>query len=107
MIPAILSENLCSLRGGVDRFAGKSTIFFLSFFDFIPKIFILVSVLSELTPNGKIVQNWFGKTVIKSAKEFYYEQAQAIIDEKPNNDEMLKKLGLFLRLFIFFFLMVL
>jgi len=73
MLPAVLSERLCSLRGEVDRFA--------------------VSVLSELTPAGDIVRHWFGKTLIRSAKEMFYEQAQVILDGKPAEHEYLQKLN--------------
>jgi len=72
MLPTVLSERLCSLRGEVDRFA--------------------VSVLSELTPSGEMVGHWFGKTIMRSAKEMYYEQAQAILEGQPADHEYLRSL---------------
>jgi DIS3-like exonuclease 1 len=60
MLPPVLSEDLCSLRGGQDRFA--------------------VSVLAQIGDDGDVVATWFGRTLIRSARELYYEQAQAILD---------------------------
>lgn len=67
MLPALLSTNLCSLRGGEDRCA--------------------VSVIWELehTENGWVaVDTWFGRTLIRSAWEGSYQVAQAIIDGEPD-----------------------
>ncbi|KAJ2162481.1 hypothetical protein GGF46_000612 [Coemansia sp. RSA 552] len=62
MIPEVLSEQVCSLRGGRDRFA--------------------VSVLWDLDHDYNTRNIWFGRTVIRSACEMYYEQAQAFLDGK-------------------------
>ena len=63
MLPALLSTNLCSLRGGEDRCA--------------------VSVIWELEKRDEgwvAADTWFGRTLIKSAWEGSYQVAQAIID---------------------------
>ncbi|KAJ2612299.1 hypothetical protein EV177_003065 [Coemansia sp. RSA 1804] len=64
MIPEILSERICSLRGGQDRFA--------------------VSVMWTLDPENEYSAEsvWFGRTLIRSACEMYYEQAQDLLDGK-------------------------
>ncbi|KAJ2661819.1 hypothetical protein IWW48_002213 [Coemansia sp. RSA 1200] len=64
MIPEILSERICSLRGGQDRFA--------------------VSVIWTLDPENEYSAEsvWFGRTLIRSACEMYYEQAQDLLDGK-------------------------
>ncbi|MEX2368851.1 MAG: ribonuclease R [Candidatus Paceibacterota bacterium] len=60
MLPPILSNDLCSLMPNVDRLA-FSTEF-------------------ELTPEGNVLNRWFGKTIIHSDKRFPYEEAQEQID---------------------------
>ncbi|KAJ2355925.1 hypothetical protein IWW50_002750 [Coemansia erecta] len=60
MIPEVLSERVCSLRGGRDRLA--------------------VSVVWELDGAYNVTRTWFGRTVIRSACEMHYEQAQALLD---------------------------
>ncbi|KAJ1664922.1 hypothetical protein IW140_003741 [Coemansia sp. RSA 1813] len=62
MIPEILSEQICSLRGNRDRFA--------------------VSVVWTLDQSYNVESVWFGRTVIRSACEMYYEQAQDLLDGK-------------------------
>ena len=68
MLPALLSTNLCSLRGGEDRCA--------------------VSAIWELeqTEDGWVaVDTWFGRTLIRSAWEGSYQVAQAIIDGEKDS----------------------
>ncbi|RUS18764.1 hypothetical protein BC937DRAFT_88378 [Endogone sp. FLAS-F59071] len=60
MLPTVLSERVCSLRGNVDRFA--------------------VSVIWTLDQSCNILSTWFGRTVIRSACEMEYEQAQQLLD---------------------------
>ncbi|XP_074090539.1 DIS3-like exonuclease 1 [Macrotis lagotis] len=61
MLPSILSADLCSLLGGVDRYA--------------------VSVLWELDKNSfEIKKVWYGRTIIQSAYKLYYEAAQDLLD---------------------------
>jgi exosome complex exonuclease DIS3/RRP44 len=61
MIPALLSSNLCSLRGGVDRFA--------------------LSCIWELTPDAQIVSTRFCKSIICSDAAMMYSEAQMAIDD--------------------------
>ncbi|KAI7895142.1 uncharacterized protein EV154DRAFT_413823 [Mucor mucedo] len=60
MLPSILCEELCSLNPGVDRLA--------------------FSVIWKMDFEGKIVDTWFGKTVIRSCAKLAYEDAQCVID---------------------------
>ncbi len=61
MLPHVLSGNVCSLLGGVDRYA--------------------VSVLWELDPKThEVISVWYGRTVIKSSYKLCYEAAQDVID---------------------------
>lgn len=60
MLPEKLCNKLCSLRPHEDK--------------------LTFSVVVEMTPGGKIVDRWFGKTVINSDERFDYDQAQAIIE---------------------------
>eukprot|EP00178_Gracilaria_changii_P013052 TRINITY_DN3673_c0_g3_i1.p2 TRINITY_DN3673_c0_g3~~TRINITY_DN3673_c0_g3_i1.p2 ORF type:complete len:953 (+),score=149.75 TRINITY_DN3673_c0_g3_i1:8738-11596(+) len=61
MLPALLSGNFCSLRGGEERLA--------------------FSVLMRMDNNGNITQREFGRSVIKSKAALTYEMAQNRIDE--------------------------
>ncbi|XP_072321345.1 DIS3-like exonuclease 1 [Eucyclogobius newberryi] len=64
MLPEVLSANLCSLLGGVDRYA--------------------MSVLWELDAESLEVKSvWFGRTLIRSSYQLHYELAQALL----NGDE--------------------
>ncbi len=60
MLPEKLSNNLCSLRPHEDK--------------------LTFSAVFELTPEGKVQNRWFGRTVINSDYRFDYEQAQSIIE---------------------------
>jgi DIS3-like exonuclease 2 len=62
MLPHILCENLCSLNPGVDRFA--------------------FSVIWKMTPKGEILEEWFGRTIIRSCSKMPYDVAQQIIEGK-------------------------
>ncbi|KAA0201854.1 hypothetical protein HAZT_HAZT003168 [Hyalella azteca] len=72
MVPDLLSSNLCSLRGNVDRFA--------------------FSVIWELTEDGIIVDHRFCKTIICSRGELSYEQAQQRIDDPNMTDSLTESL---------------
>lgn len=61
MLPEVLSNGECSLVEGKDRFA--------------------FSAVFEITPEGIIKKDWFGKSVINSSKRFSYEQVQIILDK--------------------------
>ncbi|KAG9352092.1 hypothetical protein JZ751_020505 [Albula glossodonta] len=64
MLPAVLSADLCSLLGGVDRYA--------------------MSVLWELDPQTMAVRKvWFGRTLIRSAYQLHYELAQSLLNGEP------------------------
>ncbi|XP_035215219.1 DIS3-like exonuclease 1 [Stegodyphus dumicola] len=59
MLPQVLSGNLCSLLGNVDRYA--------------------VSVLWELDSECNVQNVWYGRTVINSRYKLCYEAAQDIL----------------------------
>ena len=61
MLPEVLSNGVCSLQEGVDRFA-KS-------------VFITYDAM------GHVLSQRFAKTVIRSAKRLTYLEAQALIDD--------------------------
>ncbi len=60
MLPERLSNDLCSLKQGVDR--------------------LCFSAVFEMDEKGKIYSEWFGKTVICSNRRFAYEEVQAVIE---------------------------
>lgn len=64
MLPEQLSNLACSLRPNEDKFS--------------------FSAVFEMEETGKIITQWFGKTVIHSNKRFSYEEAQEIIDGKED-----------------------
>lgn len=59
MLPARLSEQICSLNPGVDRMA--------------------FSVFLTLTPDGEVLKHEFNKTVIHSKRRFAYEDVEEIL----------------------------
>ena len=61
MLPETLSNDLCSLNPNVDR--------------------LTFSAVFTMTPDMKIVDEWFGKTVIHSSYRFSYESAQKVLDD--------------------------
>ncbi len=63
MLPEKLCNKLCSLRPHEEK--------------------LTFSAVFEITPLGRIVEQWFGKTVIYSDFRFAYEEAQAIIEAGP------------------------
>lgn len=68
MVPALLSSNLCSLRGGEERYA--------------------FSCLWEMTEDAEIVRTEFTKSVICSKEAFMYSEAQMVIDDVSDQSEM-------------------
>ena len=68
MVPELLSSNLCSLRGGEERFA--------------------FSCIWEMTPKAKVVNKSFAKSIIKSRAALTYAEAQLKIDDPKQNDEV-------------------
>ena len=62
MLPEQLSNIACSLRPNEDKYS--------------------FSAVFEFNDKDKIVNQWFGKTVIHSDRRFSYEQAQEVIEGK-------------------------
>ncbi|XP_012647076.2 DIS3-like exonuclease 2 [Microcebus murinus] len=60
MLPRLLCEELCSLNPMTDK--------------------LTFSVIWTLTPEGKILSEWFGRTVIRSCIKLSYEHAQSMIE---------------------------
>ncbi len=60
MLPERLSNGICSLKPNEDRLA--------------------FSVIFTINREGKILDTWYGKTVIHSNRRFTYEEAQEIIE---------------------------
>ncbi|KAA8579331.1 hypothetical protein FQN60_010671 [Etheostoma spectabile] len=68
------SADLCSLLGGVDRYA--------------------MSVLWELDAQTLEVRNvWYGRTLIRSSYQLHYELAQALLNAEPAEVPELARLG--------------
>lgn len=65
MLPEKLSNELCSLRPHEDK--------------------LTFSAVFEIDTKGKIVERWFGRTVIHSDRRFTYEEAQEIIETKEGD----------------------
>jgi ribonuclease R len=64
MLPEILSNDLCSLNPNEDKFT--------------------FSAIFKMDGEGKVLEEWFGRTVIHSDKRFTYEDAQEVIDGKKD-----------------------
>lgn len=60
MLPEVLSNDLCSLKPNVDRYA--------------------FSAIFEMNDRAEILNQWFGRTVIHSDKRLTYEEAQEGIE---------------------------
>lgn len=69
MLPRLLCEELCSLNPGQDR--------------------LTYSVIWKITGEGRIVGEWFGRTVIHSCVKMSYDHAQSFIDH-PGDKELNK-----------------
>jgi ribonuclease R len=67
MLPEQLSNLACSLRPNEDKFS--------------------FSAVFEISENGKIFKEWYGKTVIHSDRRFTYEEAQEILEGKSGDYE--------------------
>ena len=73
MLPEILSNDLCSLNANEDKFT--------------------FSAVFKMDNQGKVLDEWFGRTVIHSDKRFTYEEANDVIIGKqtgPHKIELLK-----------------
>lgn len=60
MLPERLSNDLCSLRPGEDK--------------------LTFSAVFELDPEARVINEWFGKTIIHSDRRFTYDEAQERIE---------------------------
>ncbi len=60
MLPEVLSNDLCSLREKEDK--------------------LTFSAVFTFSPNHKLLDKWFGRTIIHSNKRFTYEDVQEILD---------------------------
>ncbi|MFM8964369.1 MAG: RNB domain-containing ribonuclease, partial [Sphingomonadales bacterium] len=67
MLPEQLSNLACSLRPHEDKFA--------------------FSAVFEMDEKGKIIKEWYGKTVIHSDRRYTYEEAQEILEGKAGDHE--------------------
>lgn len=72
MLPEVLSNNVCSLKPHEDK--------------------LTFSAVFEMTSAGKIINQWFGKTIINSNNRYNYEEVQLIIETETGlyKDELLK-----------------
>ncbi|XP_030629597.1 DIS3-like exonuclease 2 [Chanos chanos] len=61
MLPRLLCEELCSLNPLTDR--------------------LTFSVIWKLSPEGKILSEWFGRSVIRSCVKLSYDHAQSMIED--------------------------
>ncbi len=81
MLPKELSNGICSLNQGEDRFA--------------------ITVLMEIDSNGKVLSSDVRKSIIHVTKRMSYKEVQAILDtmetngdsDKSENSSILKKLN--------------
>ena len=64
MLPEVLSNFACSLRPQEEKYT--------------------FSAIFELDAKAKVINQWFGRTVIFSDQRFAYEEAQYIIETKDN-----------------------
>ncbi|WP_325265188.1 ribonuclease R [Flavobacterium sp.] len=64
MLPEVLSNFACSLRPQEEKYT--------------------FSAIFEISEKAKVVDQWFGRTVIFSDQRFAYEEAQYIIETKNN-----------------------
>ncbi len=60
MLPERLSNGVCSLRPGEDK--------------------LCFSAIFRMNANAQVLDQWFGRTVIRSDRRFTYEEAQEIIE---------------------------
>ncbi len=68
MLPGLLTEHLCSLKGGIERFA--------------------FSAVWIMTREGATLDEKFGKTLIRSRAALTYAEAQARMDDAAQTNEI-------------------
>lgn len=78
MVPELLSSDLCSLRGEVERFA--------------------FSCVWEISPEAEILSTKFHKSIIRSRRAMTYEEAQNKIDDPNDTDALATSLRILLKL---------
>ncbi|CAL8082224.1 unnamed protein product [Calicophoron daubneyi] len=74
MLPAILSEHLCSLKPCADRLA--------------------FSVVLKVKSSGEVVDSWIGRSIIRSRVQLSYDQALTLLNltvNKPEDPEKLQR----------------
>jgi exosome complex exonuclease DIS3/RRP44 len=79
MLPGLLSENLCSLMGGVERLA-----------------FSVLAVLDMETAIAKEI--WFGRSIIRNRDAMSYQKAQKLVDDENDTSEIADSIRQLLRL---------
>ncbi|KJH49197.1 RNB-like protein [Dictyocaulus viviparus] len=70
MLPRVLTEDICSLLPGKDR--------------------LTFSIIWKMDKDGSIIDEWFGRTIIKSHVQLEYDHVQGFIEEPEKiliNDE--------------------
>lgn len=60
MLPEVLSNGVCSLRPNEDK--------------------LTFAAIFEMTPEGKVLSTWIGRTAIHSDRRFAYEEVQEILE---------------------------
>lgn len=78
MLPERLSNNICSLKSGSDK--------------------LCFSAIFRMDKKGKIIERWFGRTVVNVNKDYSYEEAQNVIengirDEHKETDQIVLDLN--------------
>jgi ribonuclease R len=68
MLPEILSNGLCSLRPNEDK--------------------LCFSVIFKMDSKGKVIEEWYGKTIINSDRRYTYEEAQEVIEKNVKSDSI-------------------
>ena len=63
MLPEKLSNKLCSLRPNEEK--------------------LTFSAIFEITPQGQVINQWMGRTVIRSDWRYAYEEAQEVLEGRP------------------------
>lgn len=67
MLPRLLCDNLCSLHPGEDK--------------------LTFSVVWTLTSDGRVLSEWFGRSIIRSCCKLSYEHAQDLLDNPSRQRE--------------------
>ncbi|PLW31542.1 hypothetical protein PCANC_17125 [Puccinia coronata f. sp. avenae] len=74
MLPPSLSEHLCSLSPGQDK--------------------LTFSAVFKMTPQGRVIDTWFGKSIICSSAKLTYDSVQQVItDDAMTPDLKIEKEG--------------